>query len=506
MVQQNPGCLVAPVGLYMDSLPYSLVDSVLGVWLINLITGARHVLLIIRKKIVCNCGCRGWCTYYPILLWIAWCIECMAKGRFPDRRHDSTPFADLHDELRAVAASGALKHVSAVIKLKGDWAEFCERFGFPTWSSGMRPCFCCNGFGPELYSPIGVNLYSCPWRLNTEIDYDRACSACEIWVTVSSNADRECIRAALRWDKRKGGARGRSLRDDLASFSLRKDDRLEPHPGLVDVAQFDQISEFPCRVLFWRRSRENICTHRCPLFNSSLGVTPLIIAIDVLHTLLLGPFLAWGKQAVWMLLLNGVWGVFEETNEARLKVAIMALRTALHSWYRAEQSAGRFHSRIDAMTAKMIGTSHNPTLKLKAMEAYGFVKFLVYTLETYQVPQSQDLVAAGKLLVQLFEQLKSAPARLSAEVIQQMLDLWKQHMAIMRDQDAYQPKHHLMYHMILRAVEHGNPWLDATFLDESLNKELKQCCRHAHQSTFESSVILKIGEVLKRMSRKRSMR
>ena len=35
----------------MDSLPYSLVDSVLGVWLINLITGARHVLLIIRKKL-----------------------------------------------------------------------------------------------------------------------------------------------------------------------------------------------------------------------------------------------------------------------------------------------------------------------------------------------------------------------------------------------------------------------------------------------------------------------
>ena len=68
VVQRNAGRLVAPLGVYMDALPYSLVDSVLGVWVINLVTGARDVLLTIRKKRVCSCGCKGWCTYYPILL------------------------------------------------------------------------------------------------------------------------------------------------------------------------------------------------------------------------------------------------------------------------------------------------------------------------------------------------------------------------------------------------------------------------------------------------------
>ena len=139
MVLRNPGRLVAPVGLYMDALPYSLVDSVLGVWIINLVTGARHVVMTVRKKLVCNCGCKGWCTYYPILLWIRWCIECMARGEFPDRRHDGTPFTDAHDEIRSAASTGVLKFVSAVVKLKEDWAEICERFGFPNWNSGMRP-------------------------------------------------------------------------------------------------------------------------------------------------------------------------------------------------------------------------------------------------------------------------------------------------------------------------------------------------------------------------------
>ena len=505
VVQRNAGRLVAPLGVYMDALPYSLVDSVLGVWVINLVTGARHVLLTIRKKRVCSCGCKGWCTYYVILLWIRWCIECMASGVFPERRHDSTPFTDMHDELRAAVAGSALSMASAVLKLKGDWSEFCERFGFPNWRSGMRPCFCCNGFGPELYSPVGVSLTSCPWHLNTDEDYERACAYCEIWVTVSRE-DHQRMLAVLHWDKRKDGARGRSLTVDLASFGLKKDDRLEPHPNLIDVAQFDHISDFPCRVLFWRRSRETICTHRCPIFSRYLGVTQQCIAIDILHTLLLGPFLVWGRIAVWKLLLSGVWGALEENNEARLKIAVTVLRTALHSWYRAEPSAGRFQSRIDVMTAKMIGTAGSPTLKLKAMEAFGFVQFLVHSLQTYQVRGSEDLVAAGNIMVQLVELMKVSPARLSAETTKQMLSLWKQHMAIMEIHEPFVPKHHLMFHCIMRSVFHGNPWLDATFLDESLNKELKQCCRYAHQTTFESTVILKINLVLKRMQVKRRMR
>ena len=221
------------------------------------------------------------------------------------------------------------------------------------------------------------------------------------------------------------------------------------------------------------------------------------------HTLLLGPFLVWGRIAVWKLLLSGVWGALEENNKARLKIAV----TILRNWYRAEQSAGRFHSRIDVMTAKNIGTAASPTLKLKAMEAFGFVQFLVHSLQTYQVRGSEDLVAAGYILVQLVELMKASPARLPAETTQQMLSLWKQHMAIMEIHDPFVPKHHLMFHCIMRSVFHGNPWLDATFLDESLNKELKQCCRYAHQTTFESTMILlKINLVLKRMQVKRRMR
>ena len=248
-----------------------------------------------------------------------------------------------------------------------------------------------------------------------------------------------------------------------------------------------------------------MCTHRSPLFDRRLGVTPVrTVAIDVMHTTVLGPCQSWGSLAMWKLLTSGIWGVLESENENKLRVSIMTMRTSLMSWYNAEAQAGRFHTRIDFMTPKMIGTVNNPHLKLKAMEGYGFAKFLVYCLETYPVEGAQDLLLAGKLMIEVIEIMKNGPARLTTHTIHHMLSVWRQHMAILRNlEDSMQPKHHLTCHMIMRAVQHGNPWMDATFFDESLNKELKQCCRHAHQCNFECTFIPKMEEVLKRLQRKR---
>ena len=63
-VTSNPQQLVWPFGIYMDGLPYSLTDSVLGVWLVNLVSEKRHLIAVLRKRVVCQCGCRGWCSYF----------------------------------------------------------------------------------------------------------------------------------------------------------------------------------------------------------------------------------------------------------------------------------------------------------------------------------------------------------------------------------------------------------------------------------------------------------
>ena len=71
-----------PIGLYMDGLPYSLTDSVLGVWAVVLMTGARRLVAVVRKKLVCQCGCRGWCTYWGLLWCLRWSCDALAAGFF----------------------------------------------------------------------------------------------------------------------------------------------------------------------------------------------------------------------------------------------------------------------------------------------------------------------------------------------------------------------------------------------------------------------------------------
>jgi hypothetical protein len=84
----------------------------------------------------------------------------------------------------------------------------------------------------------------------------------------------------------------------------------------------------------------------------------------------------------------------------------------------------------------------------------------------------------------------------------ELLDKWKRHLSLIRDLGVFTPKHHLMLHMILRAPFFGNPWSHHTFLDESLNKQLKAVCRLCHQLTFDSTVLIKMCHTMLRHAKR----
>ena len=100
-------------------------------------------------------------------------------------------------------AGAPLTFKTADLKLKGDWQEFAERLGFPTWQSGIRPCFCCNASGDDLYDPTACSLFACGWGLNTDDDYDRACLRCELWIILASADELSRVVVALYYDRRK---------------------------------------------------------------------------------------------------------------------------------------------------------------------------------------------------------------------------------------------------------------------------------------------------------------
>ena len=100
----------------------------------------------IRRRNLCRCGCRGWCSLWVLLQMTAWSIEALAKGVWPSCRHDGSAWRDSDSE-RASKAGQPVQLKAAVIYIKGDWAEYAHTFAFPAWSDGLRPCWACNGSG-----------------------------------------------------------------------------------------------------------------------------------------------------------------------------------------------------------------------------------------------------------------------------------------------------------------------------------------------------------------------
>jgi len=111
------GELVLPTALYMDGVPYSLTDSVVGVWLVNLVTGNRSLLAMVRKRLVCKCGCNGWCTFFPLLVFLHWAFGAMATGVLPLMG----PLLEAWSGARAVVAGTAMRLKYCLLYLKGDW-------------------------------------------------------------------------------------------------------------------------------------------------------------------------------------------------------------------------------------------------------------------------------------------------------------------------------------------------------------------------------------------------
>ena len=106
----------------------------------NLVNNKRHVVCVIRKSSLCKCGCRGWCTLFPVFQMLKWSFKALYEGRRPSEGHDGSGCGD--------AVWGRLVGVPLIrkgilVQVKADWEGFCNIMGFALWSSICKPCLLC---------------------------------------------------------------------------------------------------------------------------------------------------------------------------------------------------------------------------------------------------------------------------------------------------------------------------------------------------------------------------
>eukprot|EP00969_Alexandrium_andersonii_P148644 6570218-Alexandrium_andersonii.AAC.1 len=85
---------------------------------------------------------------------LRWAYRAMAEGVWPSRGYADEAFPP--EASRAQKAGRRMRAKGVIVHVKGDWAEFCGRFGQPAHGSVLRPCFCCPASDrSDFYSPVG---------------------------------------------------------------------------------------------------------------------------------------------------------------------------------------------------------------------------------------------------------------------------------------------------------------------------------------------------------------
>jgi hypothetical protein len=385
-----------PFALYMDGLPYSHVDSLVNVSIMNVINKERYVFLVYRKRHFCKCGCKGWCTLYALFKYIEWSIKALHQGLFPSSRHNGTAWDGNDLLVRSSIGGMRMKRRAAILYIKLDWMEIVTSMGFPNWMDSLRPCFQCNCPVERLFAFAGLSQRELPWRQNLVGDYNLACQRSEILVTVDPVFHAQIL-GILRYDKRKDGAHGRVVVSDIPALNLRSGDRLEPGRDLWDIADFDTWTIWPLQCVFWRCSNESITRHRNPIFVHEAGLDPaLCLVIDILHAIYLGILQVLCRISIWALIsAHCFYAPIGTAHEQHLN-SIMIFKQKLAFFYDQHDRAHPqdILTRVADFTLAMVGTPDNPCCKTKGAETYGIFKFLLQLLGQFE----NKMGAAGSRL------------------------------------------------------------------------------------------------------------
>lgn len=360
-----------------------------------------------------------------------------------------------------------------------------------------------------MYTVAGLNPTDTTWPLNTHQDIENATAACEVNVVLSEAQHREVV-SALRYNSEKNGPRGRALTRDFPSLDLRAGDRLEQTWSLWDVSDFDQETRFPMRATFWRRAAETRTSFRNPLWDQAIGLSHDILAIDILHTLYLGPALTLVGEVFWYIVDANVWGLASsETSKARRwQLNIQNLRNMMNEYYRLRrQGTRRPITELQDLTLSMLGNKKGAEPNFKAAETKHLLPFLLQLLTStpaFPEPARKNYLEATRAMSEIVRIMDEGPANLDVMEIGGLLEAYKKFFRYAQFAGIRaKPKLHLLAHIFMRARRMGNPTCYGTFEDEGLNAVLRNIGAVAHRTVWEYRVFANFGAWEEKASRKR---
>ena len=444
--------LILGLSIYMDVSRFQTRDGLLVMTIHLTCSRHRHLVFALPKTALCDCGCSGWCTLFPIYHAIAWMLERAMIGVRPTTRHDSKPL----DGQRLQMAGLKTTCRFIVLDIDGDWSEFANRWALTSWQSTLG-CYMCRCTQDQMRDPLYLV------RAEHPDAYFDACKSCEIWILVDSLQLRTAIRFALTDDSTRKGRVLKDVRADVLKLrGLQKGDRLEPTAKLLDVYDYETM-QIPFLVCFWRIPPVTELTvhHRHPLVSRQLGTSLWNFSNDTLHGLHLGVFPAWSTRALHLLFDCDIY----ETRASRLadhmKGNALMMMAELTSWYPeyekglSRQARGGM-TRIQGITPAQLGISDSGShghIDFKGQENRHIQPFVLYLVrkhadrlrEFHPHLNYEALETAGQTMVDMMEIMSNEPRHMSEAGLTALERAVDQHMLAASACGVHLlPKHHMV--------------------------------------------------------------
>ena len=157
---------VAAIALWGDSAVFTKRDS-LHLLLFTVLSGPcrrRFWICGFNKKVLCQCGCFGRCTYDSIWAVIAWMFRALLAKQYPACDHTGQAFPP--GSQRACLAGKPLRVGGACIAKCGDWQWFKAVLGLRGWrgeGQGKHMCWICSAGFNDHHNCYDFSL-NATWR------------------------------------------------------------------------------------------------------------------------------------------------------------------------------------------------------------------------------------------------------------------------------------------------------------------------------------------------------
>ena len=159
----------------------------------------------------------------------------------------------------------------------------------------------------------------------------------------------------------------------------------------------------------------------------------------------------------------------------------------------------------------MFGTWSSPCFKLKGAETNYFMEFLVGAMPRFREALKEEfdpMLQSGRCLMDLLSSIRAHPMTMPATAIQNFYNSAQRYLYLMYTVLglAAKPKDHMLVHMSYDIPAKGSPALYGCWLDESINRILRDCASGAHALNHDRRILAEFPTALALLEKTRQTR